>query len=1115
MKKILTLFLTLVFILSFQQNSYAYQTKWRNTVWAYDLALFRFDYEELYKLLDKFKNNKISRDECVVAGIKFLKENENKISSGDSCDIQSVYKMKHNSPTKFMAFIYANYKRFSPDALKELKSSLWDLTPYLNRSFTSQEIELMNSIEPTISLNFCPNKKRDLIDAFQKIVDNGYMTKAEAAVHILIINRAGNLPHKYNACFKEFWQKESNITGWIRENEKEIKADKRAFRAIQLLLSTFCADLTDYLDKVNSEEGTINLYQDEFLKIDQKKDYQDSPDAIKKYVNEIKDGVKIIKEYHVVERSLGDFRKSICWERGHYNPDIGQRLYFVIRKNETGYGAETEITPDPMSGYPVSAKINIDGYYIDIHGGKLWLDFILHEYFHTCQFSYTAKDSTSNWFYDADESLYRFCMEGTAVLMTDIFINMYLKYNSEYSPKFENSGTAERTVEYFKSMDPAVLRSVNPYALTAYFYYILDQQGLGLFDPITKKRLPYDSECFIIMSNLWKAIEGDGKNQDLFNAIRNFNYNGLNYLNFFHKFNVDNMLFNFGLSEATYGGLKAKFVGFTPFPEQDIKKIPYSPKPLSIMIDADSVCYRILYPPDNEPTFKKCVFVAANGFNKNLQTVSAIEIIDKDKKNPSYNVKTLPIANDGSCTYELITQNGIIQKLPQKFDWTKVIFVFTNASNKSVKAGIMCGAMAAKPDEVSAVYSRPKNLELSNLSGSEYKLMMSKIYINWKLSCIETEKDLLQLIAQTQPAPLPIIAAAGIGNQLLMNRIIEKYKQLNIAMQEGIVSAHDIRYQFYLRKNYIVSKICEGATSASVLAQLKRLKEYLDDINAVLNNAQNDKIISVIGAMVGDHALTQLTNTKNPMDTPWTDEEDKVNQSINSVKGKIQSVWKKSPYFFNSSDFGNAYTAVGNPAFEIVYQIGKQPAPVNIVPNLKNEPFAKDMVYTISSTVKNFTGVNYKEYLFSDKCVPMDLKYFSVIKKHDYREEFMPPEPGTPGYFKELNEIAYFRLNAHKCKYENIDLMPPDIIAAVSRKYEEFKRRTIDAIIIQFHKGKFDLLNSIKENVASIDARDELLTILTAALEEIKAAEVVNANAPNDIIKITESIGEISVMLIK
>jgi hypothetical protein len=127
----------------------------------------------------------------------------------------------------------------------------------------------------------------------------------------------------------------------------------------------------------------------------------------------------------------------------------------------------------------------------------------------------------------------------------------------------------------------------------------------------------------------------------------------------------------------------------------------------------------------------------------------------------------------------------------------------------------------------------------------------------------------------------------------------------------------------------------------------------------------------------------------------------------------------------------------------------------------------------------------------------------------------MPPEPGTPGYFKELNEIAYFRLNAHKCKYENIDLMPPDIIAAVSRKYEEFKRRTIDAIIIQFHKGKFDLLNSIKENAASIDARDELLTILTAALEEIKAAEVVNANASNDINRITESIDEITMMLRK
>jgi hypothetical protein len=1090
-------------------------------VWAYEDILFRFDYEELNKLLDKYKKNKISRDECVITGIKFLKENESKLSNVEY-NIERSMKIKHNSPMKFMAFIYANYKRLSPEALKELQSSLWDLTPYLNRSFSTQEIELMNSIKPSIKRRYPPIHRRDLIDTFQKLVDNGCMTKAEAAVHILIIIRAGNLPHNHNTSFKEFWQSETNITGWIRENEKEIKADKRAFRAIQMLLSPFCTDLTDYLDKVKSENETINLYQDEFLKIDKKNNYPDSPD-IKKYVNEIKDGVEIIKKYHVVEENLGDFRKSICWERG--STSIGKRLYFVICETDSGFGAETILLTDPTD-CPVSAKINIDGFYVETGGGKRWLDYILHEYFHTCQFSYTAKDSISNWYSIKDESLYRFCMEGTAVLMTDIFINMYLEDYSQYSPKFENSGTAERAVQYFESMNPAALRIANPYALTLYFYYILDQQGLGLFDPITKKRLPHDPECFIIMSNLWKAIEGDGKKQDLFNAIRNFNYNGLNYLNFFHKFNVDNILFNFGLSKAPYEGLKSKFVNYVPFPEEKMGKISHV-NTNTITIGADSVSYYVLYPPPYDKTFDKCTFVSINGFDKNFQSATAIEIIDKGGEKPSCNVINLPLI-DNTFSYKLYTQNGYIEKRsPSKFNWTKVIFVFTNASNHTVKANITCKVETVKPDEFLKDYSRLKNLELSKLSGNEYKSMMSGLYGCWKQNCVDNENEIIKLIKlyanppqppspQPQPPTIPIPTNKEMrGNQFILNQIIEKYKQLNISMQEGIVSAHDIRYQFYLRKNYIVNKICEGATSVSVLTQLKRLKEYLDDINAILNNAQNDKIISVIGTMVGDHALTLLTNTKNPMNTPWTDEEDKINQSINSVKSKIQSIWKKSPYFFNSSDFGNAYTAVGNPAFEIVYQIGKQPAPVNIVPNLKNEPFAKNMVYTISNTVKNFTGVNYKEYLFSDTCDPMDLKYFSVIKKHDYREEFMPPEPGTPGYFKELNEIAYFRLNAHKCKYENIDLMPPDIIAAVSRKYEEFKRRTIDAIIIQFHKGKFDLLNSIKENAASIDARDELLTILTAALEEIKAAEVVNANASNDINRITESIDEITMMLRK
>jgi len=252
MKKNLMLFLTLVLILSFQQSSQAYQGKWKQAIFAYEDKLFQVDCEMLNDLLERYGHAKISFDECVIDGIKFLKENEANFSADINYnDLKRILAIKHRSPMKFMAFVYANYTKLSPAALKELQSSLWDLTPYLNRSFTSQEIELLTSVEKTIKFAATKDptiKRRDLIDAFQKLVDNGYMTKAEAAVYILLIKKIAfghpeALPMKCAIPFNEFWATLPNITGWIRDDIEEIKADKKAYRAIQMLLSSFGSEL--------------------------------------------------------------------------------------------------------------------------------------------------------------------------------------------------------------------------------------------------------------------------------------------------------------------------------------------------------------------------------------------------------------------------------------------------------------------------------------------------------------------------------------------------------------------------------------------------------------------------------------------------------------------------------------------------------------------------------------------------------------------------------------------------------------------------------------------------------------------------------------------------------
>lgn len=1111
-KTFLLIVITLITLTNFSYT-YAYNSKWRDVIWMFGSNLYRNDYEKLYEILDKYNDKKISLDDCVISGIKYLNDKEAELTS-KTIDNEYTLNIKKNSPMKFIAFIYANYSKLAPQTTKEIQSSLWDLTPYLNRSFTSNEIELLTSGDKPFCLT--RNKKtikcHDLIDAFQKLVDKGYMTKAEAAVHMSLILKIGfyiphALPPKYNIKFDDFWQTESNITGWIHDNRNEIIVDKKAFRAIEIILSNFNFELKDYIEllktgsvkPIDSEQNDDYIVKQKYPEINA----QTPEEYI--YFKKVFKIAETIKKYHSTEKLFGTFYTPIPWNRGGWL--YGKKLYIEITKfDDTPMVAgRAELKNDDISELPVSAHITLNGDYIQGIGGKNWIGHFYHEYFHTCQYSYTKEKE--NWYSSGTAEEVLFAMDGTATLMTDIALIIHSSQDSTFM--LPTPYTPEYISKYLKYLDPSYSRRKTPYEMVSFFYYILEKKlGIGLFD-INGSMIKQDINSVTVIENIWKAIE---LKQSVFEAIRSYSYYGDTYLIFFHKFNIDNVLFHYGIT-STYEGVKSKFLNYPPTPEGEFQKIKYDSETISISIDSDSVKYCILYPPESKPTFKRFTIVSINGLKKECNTVTAIEIIDNGKDKPTHNPKTLPII-DGKCYYELYTQNDYIQNKSCLFNWTKVIFVLTNASGNPTKANITCSAEVVKPDEFSSIYNRQKNFDLSKQAGNEYRMTMTVFYSKWRSYCIEAENEIIKLISLYQ-SPVPVTPSSTIVlNPIILNQFIEKYKVLNTAMQEAIVSVHDLRYQFYLRKNYIVSKICEGATASSVLAQLKRLKEYQDDINTALN-ASNDKIISVIGATVADHAMAFLMNTKNPLNPGWSDEENKLNQTVQSVKSKIQNTWKKSPYYLNPNEVGDAFSAVGNPEFEIVFQMsGNKPAPVNLPPNLKNEVFAKDAVYNVSDTIKKFTAVNYKEYLFGDVCDPMDWKYFSVIKKHDYREEFMPPQPGSPSYFRELNEIGYFRINAHKYEYENVNLTPPDVISAVSRKFEDFKRRTIDAIIIQLHKGQFDLLSEIKKNIATVSAKDELITILKGALAEIKGIQVIeNTNIP--ISQTTEKIDEILALLNK
>lgn len=844
--------------------------------------------------------------------------------------------------------------------------------------------------------------------------------------------------------------------------------------------------------------------------------------------------------------TFNGLRYPIPWLRGS---TTNKKLEIEIGEieNEPSVPARSILLLDNSTGYPNSAKILINCLLISNKDGSRWMSNLFHEYVHTSQYSYTLEKSTKHW-KDSDiaSTEYQFCSEGCAYLLTNIYINKLVTENYLDKILYTKSDVAQRASEYLVSLSPRGAITGKPNSMTLFFYYILEKNGIYLYnkngDPLN------DAKGIEIIRQLWDKVAistGTDKNtQRVWDAVKSMAdaNNKPIYLKYFHDFNVDNLIFLKRFKTDVYDGILSKIESLPDCPNAEIKTIPYTDN-YTISVDRDDATYYSIKPPKNAKKFECCVFVSLNGLNSSLQAATAIEIFDS-----KFNKVPLSLI-DGKFIYNYYTQNGNSSSEDKDAAPKEIIIVISNIDYKFVKAQALCSCYTSKPDVFLPVYNRQKNIELSNLSGKEYLEMTKGLYKSWKINCDSIDGEICQLIkyysnpnsipnpfpsasqpyppqTSPDPAPQPPIPTPQPPTppppggpvltklpQNFINQIIEKFKQLNLNMQRAIVSVHDLRYQFYLRKNYIVSKICEGATSSSVLEQLKRLKEYQDDINTSLN-ASNDQMISVIGSTVADHAMAYLMNTKSPLNPGWSAEENKVNQALQSVKSKIQNIWKKSPYYLNPSEAGDAFSAVGNPEFEIVFQMaGNKPAPINLPPNLKNESFAKDALYKVSDTIKKFTAVNYKEYLFGDICDPMDWKYFSIIKKHDYREEFMPPQPGSPSYFRELNEIGYFRINAHKYEYENISLLPPDIISAVSRKFECFKRRTIDTIMIQLYKGQFELLSVIKKNIVNISAKDELTTILNCALAEIKSAAVVESNNTLCIGQTTEKINEILMLL--
>jgi len=223
MKKILTLFLTLGFILSFQQNSQAYDHSGNLAFKSFADAKIQ-NQDKILFLFEKHNSRKLSLDDLVIESSKVIYTNgEESISDMVNKNLST----DENMLLYFIAYVYTNYDKISDKAKKEFRKTPYCLDEYTNKQFSSEEMTILKSIGKKFLDENDNVYKYDLIDAFQKLADTGHISYSEAAIHIILIGIFRDVVKlDYNINIKEFNQGSLFIWDWITVNYAKISNEK-------------------------------------------------------------------------------------------------------------------------------------------------------------------------------------------------------------------------------------------------------------------------------------------------------------------------------------------------------------------------------------------------------------------------------------------------------------------------------------------------------------------------------------------------------------------------------------------------------------------------------------------------------------------------------------------------------------------------------------------------------------------------------------------------------------------------------------------------------------------------------------------------------------------------
>jgi hypothetical protein len=1043
----------------------------------------------LEDILTDCKTGKLTTDECVLYGCYVLaaQEPERKDRNDKAKLIPAKYKLDKKSVENgayfFVSFIYANEDVLGDKTLKEFQNSDWSDYEYI-ADFTSNEkfLEIINNIP------FETDDKGNQIKSFCAAVFKAYKAKVIKPESIEYENMLARIG------IRRYYQK---LTPFFKKHKLDCTSmcpynnyDKIERECPQIFENTkLCNVLNYYYYKLShpetSKTGTFNV---------------SSPlgDIDQPVIDKI---VKAFYNYHPQIISFG-FAEPVNF--------ITNKPFDIHVNNavcpQTHLRESTGITNPTPKGQTIKTGCFIELFYPKIketeHIAPLEKT-VIHELMHSIFLSYDDKTLDLNkyhWYLNNEKKISDVFEESTCVWASDYFYNENPLYNNRpYSIYksayyfFNNYKVNDFTfpTQGMFNNDPYIYT----YSYSYFFGYLCSKFGNDF------------------MKKVWEKIKTQ-KITDAFKTV--IEAQNQKVADVLHDFATKNYLLNktMGVFPAEDIFKKANEIWQTPNNNFPVLQIPdeYIPSLNNGSFSVPPYGTKFLkITPFSGNYFDECVTIDFS-WTKGISDIK-VSVIScwKDNQNNSSEFKgylNTPVLYGGQLArYQYFTKKGLN---PSQF-----IIVVTN------------GDVNEHNITISTTFSNPttnpniSTSQLINNGGADLINAETELYKSGIIQAIKKcELKILELYKlYTQPNK----GMSAADKEFLAKQIFQMLTDLKLLMDTTINQIHDIRYQYYLTKNTCVKNIIYGNDNQPTPVPVKdndinfkdaidRFETFMKDMDALIGN--NNKSIYAINAFaVYAHVHSKLISVRPLAQWP-TDELDAYNAKIGKINEKINKIVyaKDYPYWYTKAELNESVTAgpiVGMNDDEVVIapvppMNFPMPALVNYCPNVRPTILSSmvlkpgDEIYTISNELKGVTvkvdGKDKKAtdilYLFPDtkfKCDPLSLRYFSTVKKHEYKDNNMPPKPSTANVKEYVSTIGYYMniCKGYAVCNENLLTVSRDVVikGAADRIFEIIVAFT-NVIIEEKAEGKQELYNALNKELALVPYKNEVLDLLEKQLKK-------------------------------